>query len=43
MNVENLKGFLRIININDNYYFGLINNKGITFYPYNESKGIDIL
>lgn len=43
MNVENLRGFLRIININNNFYFGLINNRGITFYPYNETKGIDIL
>ncbi|CAD8093728.1 unnamed protein product [Paramecium sonneborni] len=43
MNFENLKGFLRIININDYFYFGLINDKGITFYPYNETKGIDIL
>ncbi|CAK87417.1 unnamed protein product (macronuclear) [Paramecium tetraurelia] len=43
MNFENLRGFLRIININNNYYFGLIHNKGITFYPYNETKGIDIL
>lgn len=43
MHFENLKGFLPIINISGQLYFGLISSKGITFILYSEAKGVDLL
>jgi len=43
MHLENLKGFLPMINIAGQHYFGLISNKSITFILYNEAKGVDLL